>query len=146
MLTDVLGQCKIVDSIITRGSADVNGASADVRGFQSVLIRASFAAAGDTFAASTLYSDIELEHCDDNSTWVDCSNADLSAYVTSTASNTGTLCEVDANAEAGQAYTARYIGSKRYVRAVLKITGTHTNGTATAVQFMLSASKDVPVV
>jgi hypothetical protein len=112
-------------------TSDANGASVDRLGYEGpVTFMAQLGVAGDTLSASVKI-EAEVQHCDDNSTWVAAADADIETAVTGT--NTGTFASVQASGNANQTYTGRYIGSKRYVRCVMNLTGTHTNGTPSAV-------------
>jgi len=111
-------------------TADVNGASIDRKDHDGALFIAAVGASGDTLSGS-VYLEIELEHCDDNSTWVDCDNSDLSSSVTG--NNTGTAAKIDAADEDDLVYTVAYMGIKRYVRPVLNVTGTHSSGIPVSV-------------
>ena len=121
-------------AIVALGAAaDTNGVTIDTAGAEqcdSLEFVANVGAAGDTLSG-TVKIELELEHSDDGTTWADCANTDLTNSVTGT--NAGTWAVIDADAEAGQVYRVGYIGSKRYVRAVSNITGTHTNGTPIAI-------------
>jgi hypothetical protein len=110
-------------------TADANGASVDRKGYDGVLFQWSIGVSGDTLSGS-VYSELELEHSDDNSTFTDCADANLSASVTG--NNTGTAAKIDDAAEDDVIVTVAYLGTKRYVRPVYNITGTHTNGTPTS--------------
>ena len=123
-------------------TADVNGISIDTQGFSSAILVAHIGLSGDTLSGS-VKAELELEHCDDNATWVDCANADLqnpdtgaAGHVTGT--NTGTFALIDDPAEDELLYAVRYVGSKRYVRMVYNITGTHTVGTPVSAKAYLS--------
>lgn len=107
-------------------TADANGTGVDTRGFDSTTIVVLVGESGDTLSGS-VYIEVEVEDSPDDSAWTDCDNADLTSYVTGT--NTGTIAKIDAAAEDDVVVHAGYIGDKRYVRPVINVTGTHTNGT-----------------
>ena len=106
-------------------TADANSASADLLEYDGALLMANIGITGDTLSGS-VYLEIEAEHSDDNSTWVDCADADISTTVTGT--NTGTLAKIDDAAEDDVTVVAAYMGRERYVRLVYNVTGTHSNG------------------
>lgn len=106
-------------------TADANGTSIDLQGFNQCLLIGHVGTAGDTLSGSVKI-ELEVEESDDNSTFTDVANSDLTAYVTG--SSTGTFASVQASGSVGVFMTA-YRGTKRYVRVVYNITGTHTNGT-----------------
>ena len=107
-------------------TADQNGTSVDLAGIRSALIVAAVGESGDTLSGS-VYIELEVEHCNDDSTWVDCADADLLNSVTG--NNTGTFAKIDADGEDGVIYTTQYVGTKRYVRVVINVTGSHSVGT-----------------
>lgn len=112
-------------------TADQNTASTDLSGFNSLLLIASVGLSGDTLSGSVKI-EYEVEHSDNNSTWVDCADADLIDAVAG-ATNTGTFAVVNSAATDETVYKASYIGGKRYVRVVINVTGTHTNGTPQSI-------------
>lgn len=116
--------------LLSTGTTDRTGTAVDMLGYDRCTFIAVFGAPGDTLSGS-VYVTVELEHSDDNSTFSDCADADLSTAVSG--ATTGTICKVDANGEASLSYAATYIGKKRYVRPYVNLTGTHTNGTINAV-------------
>lgn len=81
---------------------------------------------GDTLSSS-VYIEVEIEESDDNSTFTDVADADLDAYVNGT--NDGCIAKIDAPTEDSLVLEVEYHGTKRYVRPVINVTGTHTNGT-----------------
>jgi len=111
--------------LLSTASTDRTGTAVDMLGYNRCTFIASFGAPGDTLSGS-VYVTVELEESVDNSTFTDVADADLSTAVDG--ATTGTICKVDANGEASLSYAATYIGSKRYVRPIVNLTGTHTNG------------------
>lgn len=111
-------------------TADANATSIDLQLHESNILAVYLGDSGDTLSGSVKI-ECELEHSDDNSSFSDCADTDLSAAVTGT--NTGTFAVVDAPAEDSAIFKVMYKGSKRYVRVVLNFTGTHTNGCPCAV-------------
>jgi len=100
-------------------------ASFDVQNYGSLMFLALVGQSGDTLSGS-VYAELELEHSDDDSTFEACADADLSEAVTGT--NTGTFAKIDDPAEDEAVFKVGYKGHKRYVRPVVRLTGTHTNG------------------
>lgn len=107
-------------------TADTNSASVDLKSHQNALFAVAVGESGDTLSASVKI-ELELEESDDDSTFTDVADADMTGEVAGT--NDGCFAVIDAAAEDDAVYTAQYHGSKRYVRAVINVTGTHTNGT-----------------
>jgi hypothetical protein len=106
-------------------TADANGASIDLKSHQNALVCVAVGESGDTLSGSVKI-ELELEESTDDSTFTDCADADVIGYVAGT--NDGCFGVIDAAAEDDAVYTCQYIGSKRYIRPVINVTGL-TNGT-----------------
>jgi hypothetical protein len=107
-------------------SVDVNGTGVDLTGFSSAALVVNVGAAGDTFSGS-VKTNLIIEDSDDNSTYTAVtSNTDVTG---GTVDSSGIFQTIDANGEAGKTYGIGYVGGKKYIRAVIDIVGTHTNGT-----------------
>lgn len=117
---DSLTAVQSIDPVTLTG--DANGTGVDLAGFESALVIVAVGESGDTLSGSVKV-DLELEHSDDNSTWSDCAAADTVGEVS--AGNFGTI---DAAAEDDACFQVAYVGGKRYIRPVINLTGTHTNG------------------
>ena len=123
-------------------TADDAGASADLAGYNSCELEFTVGVSGDTLSGS-VYANLEVQHSDDDSTFAAVANADLTTSVTS--DNVGTIAKVDAAAEDDAVFRARYIGKKRYVKCVLNLVGTHTNGIPVSSVIRRSAKNNNPV-
>lgn len=130
---------QVVDPVL---AADADGASVDMQGYRKVAFYALVGESGDTLGAG-LYLELELEDSDDNSTFADCADADITNSVTG--NNTGTFAKVDAAAEDDAVFMCEYLGNKRYVRPVVSITGTHTNGMPIGILALRSGDSSLPV-
>lgn len=127
----------MLDTIVfgdTPGDSD--GTTIDMQGFDSLMIVASFGIEGVTLGTAKFY--VEVEHSADDPaapgtplSWADCADADLSKTVVG--ATTGTLCLVDANAEAPAVYWTTYRAGKRFVRVHINEEGTNSTGTPLAV-------------
>ena len=106
-------------------TADQNGTGVDTRGFDSTTMIFDVGITGDTLSGS-VFVELEVEDSPDNSVWTDAADVDLTNFVTGT--NTGTVAKIISNSDDARLYTTGYIGDKRYVRGVVNLTGTHTNG------------------
>ncbi len=111
-------------------SAAANGTGVDLQGYESAVAILSCGGEGDTLSSS-VYFEVSLEHSDDDSTYTDCAQADISD---GTISAGGIWLKLDGTANgnpdsAGEIYRVGYRGGKRYIRMVLAKTGTHSNGT-----------------
>lgn len=111
---------------------DKNFASVDLLHHDGCRVCVHLGNSGDTLSGS-VYLELEVEHSDDDSTWVDVPDVELTSTVTGT--NTGTFLLANAPTEDSGIFTTAYLGTKRYIRCVLNVTGTHTNGTPIAVQY-----------
>ena len=123
-------------------TADTNGTSIDMQGYDSLMVVACLGASGDTLSASVKI-ELELEESDDNSTFTDVADADMHNTVTGT--NTGCFGVIDDPAEDSAVYRTGYKGNARYVRPVVNLTGTHTNGTEIAIVMLRSNADNQPV-
>lgn len=143
MLRELVGKLKLVSSLLPAvRTADANGSAADLQGYDSAEIVAHIGLSGDTLSGS-VKMEVEVEHSDDNSSWSDCADADLSSTVTGT--NTGTIAVIDAAADDEQIYKSGYKGNKRYVRVVFNYTGTHTNGLPASAMIIAGHPHQAPV-
>ena len=123
-------------------TADANSTGFDTRNSDDVTIAFIVGASGDTLSGS-VYIECELEESDDNSVWTDVADVDVTNSVTGT--NTGTAAKIDDPAEDDTIVKVGYKGYKRYVRGVLNVTGTHSNGTPTAIIALSGGNRIVPV-
>jgi len=123
-------------------TADKNSSSVDMTEYRDVGFIVSIGAPGDTFD-STVYAELEVQDSDDNSTFAAVADAYITNSVTGT--NTGTFAKVDADGECETKYLTQYRGPKQYVRVVINVTGTHTNGTPYSVVAMRSGLRNLPV-
>jgi hypothetical protein len=135
VVKDISNNLKIANSVLPLlRTADVNGTGVDTQDSVGVACVGHVGTSGDTLSGS-VYLALEVEHSDDNSTWADCADADIDAAVTG--ANTGTFAKIDDAAEDDAVYKCNYIGSKRYVRVVGNLVGTHTNGISFSAVVML---------
>ena len=123
-------------------TADANSTGFDTRDSDDVTIAFIVGASGDTLSGS-VFIECELEESDDNSVWTDVADVDVTNSVTGT--NTGTAAKIDDPAEDDTIVKVGYKGYKRYVRGVLNVTGTHSNGTPTAIIALSGGNRYVPV-
>ena len=143
MLHDIKNTIKVtqlVDPAAT--TADVDSASVNMQGYNSVMFVVNVGETGDTLDGSN-YIELEIEESTDDSTFTDAADADVRDTVTGT--NTGTFAKIDDGAEDDAVYTAQYTGNQRYARVVLNVTGTHTNGTPISVTSLQTAADVLPV-
>jgi len=109
-------------------SVDADGAAVDLQGFRGgCLFTALVKDSLDTLNGTTTFLELEIEESVDNSTWTDVADGDLSDVVVGT--NDGAFAKIIASTMTSNIYQTQYKGGCRYVRCVLNVTGTHTNGT-----------------
>ena len=126
-MRDLVNQGGEIIALVTATiTADADGAGIDLANYRGCTFYAVMGDSGDTLSGS-VYIELELEESDDDSTYTDCADADVQGAVTGT--NTGTFAVVNAPTEDQTVFATRYLGTKQYVRAVVNVTGTHTNGT-----------------
>ena len=131
---------QVVDPVVI--TSDANGASVDMKGYGSVAFYALVGESGDTLSGS-VYIELEIEDSDNDSDWADAVDADVRSSVTG--NNTGTFAKIDAATEDDAVFLGQYDGSSRYVRPVINVTGTHTNGTPIGIIAVQSMADVLPV-
>ena len=98
-------------------TADANGTGVDLAGYESATVLFEFGNSADTLS-ETVYVVGVVQESANNSDFTDVAAADL----------IGTCPTIDAPAEDTTTAAVGYRGSKRYIRAKLDFTGTHTTG------------------
>lgn len=102
----------------TSAAADTNGHT--YAGFYIV-----YGATGDTLSASVSFECKLTESNDLAGTYTDVDSTDIDSTQATVVNNFGLI---DANSEDSETYGLGYKGSKRYVKVVATVTGTHSNG------------------
>ena len=116
-----------VPAVVT---ADADGTTVDLKGFQSAMVVVNSGIEGDTLSGSVKF-DFILEESDDDSSW---SAVTSSTSVTEgSVDGSGIFLTLDANGETPQISQIGYIGGKRYIRCKIDATGSHSNGTPMGV-------------
>lgn len=123
-------------------NSDTNSSGLDLQDSDDAVLLVHFGDSADTLSGTNKI-EIEIEESDDNSTFTDVANADLTNYVTGT--NAGTIAVIDAPTEDQLVLPVGYRGSKRYIRAVLNFSGTHTTGIPCAVLGARGRNRAMPV-
>ena len=118
----------------TTTTAAANGTGVDLQGYSSSTLFLFSGAEGDTLSSS-VYFEISIEHSDDNSTFTDCSQTDIT---NGTIAAGGIWLKIDGTAggnpdTTGMIAQVGYVGGKRYIRGVIAKTGTHSTGTILAM-------------
>ena len=111
-------------------TAAANGTGVDLAGYSSATLVAFIGAEGDTLSSS-VHFEISLEHSDDNSTFTDVTQSDIT---NGTIASGGIWLKLDGTSggdpdTTGLVTQVGYVGGKRYIRGVIAKTGTHSNGT-----------------
>ena len=129
-------------------TSDANGTSVDMRGYNAVCFIVDVGIEGDTLSGSVMF-EFEIEDSSDNSTFADAANADVldgAGAAGTTGSNNGTFATVDANAEIPARFLGFYTGTARYVRPVINVTGSHSNGTPISIIAIRCKADVLPAV
>ena len=113
-------------------TADANGASVDLRGYDGCAFVALLGIEGDTLSGSVKL-DLEMEDSADDSTFANCAVADVLDKAGAVSTGAALWGTIDANAEIPNHFIGIYIGTARYVRPVVNVTGSHSNGTPIAI-------------
>ena len=119
-----------------------NIAAVDVSGFESVMFVAVVGRAA-VEPADDKYLEIELAHSDDNATFTECSSHEIVGAIEGQ-DNSIFAC-IKAAPERNTSFIASYIGSKRYVRPVIKATGDLGDGVLVGIAAILQGAKYLPV-
>ena len=134
-MRDISNRTKSVNTVDPKViTSDTNGTGVDLQGFESAMVVFTVGIEGDTLSSSVKF-EIHLEHSDDNSSF---SAVTASTDVTEGSVNRdGTFVTLDDSAESPSIHQIGYIGGKRYIRAVVDATGSHSNGTPMACVVVL---------
>jgi hypothetical protein len=119
------GKVAVVPPIVGNNDTEgnVGGTGTDLAGYAGALIEYNFGISGDTLSGSVKVQ-ATLEESD----------ALASGYTAVDAADyVGTLPLIDDAAEDPAVHLVAYLGSKRYIRAAIDFTGTHTNGMPIAI-------------
>jgi len=117
-MRDLNDQVDVALSLVpaARVNGTLNGTGVDLRGYDSAMLVVSFGAYTDGTHTPS------LQHSDDNSSFATVTAAELTAAFTAVSSAGG----------ANSVQRVGYLGSKRYVRAVLTVTGATTGALSDA--------------
>jgi hypothetical protein len=115
----------------------------DVTGFDSASFMVTVGAA-NVEPADDKHVQIRLVHSNDNVNFVDCTDSEVLGSLPSML-NPGTFAHLKAAVAADTAYIAGYIGDKRYVRPVIKVTGNLGDGVIIGIAAVLHGTKYRPV-
>ena len=123
--------------VVASGNATTtNSTGVDLQFFEGAFVTVSSGVEGDTLAANLKY-DFKLQHSDDDSTYTDCTQSE----VTDVAISSGIFLTLDDNAETPQVTGIGYIGGKRYLRVSVVRTGNHSTGTPISINVLKGAAR-----
>lgn len=114
-----LGVASSLSPNVVNNDTDGTGLAVDLRGYNSALVVFHVGVSGDTLSVS-VYLELRVQESADGSSWADVAAADLDGVQ---------ALKIDDAAEDDVVHTVGYKGSKRYLRAFVDTTGTHTVGT-----------------
>ena len=143
MIRDFINNLKVdqvIDPVVH--TADVDGASVDLLGYEGCVFIGLIGESGDTLSGS-VYAELEIEESVDDSTFTDVDDGDIVGEVAGT--NDGCFAFVDAAAEDDAVFTVQYNGSSRYVRPVINVTGTHSNGIPIGIIAIRFGKRSLPI-
>ncbi len=123
-------------------TADGTSSSIDMQQYRNCAMLFVIGNSGDTLSGS-VFMELEIQVSDDNSTFTAAPDVDVKNTVTGT--NTGTVALINAPTEDSLTVWGEYTGSSRYVRAVVNLTGTHSNGTPVSVVGFRTNPNELPV-
>ena len=115
----------------------------DITGFDSASFTVMVGAA-NIDPADDKHVQIRLVHSNDNVNFIDCSDSEVLGSAPGLLA-TGTFAHLKEAPAANTAYMASYIGDKRYVRPVIKVTGDLGTGVIIGIGAMLRGTKYRPV-
>lgn len=123
--------------VVASGNATTtNSTGVDLQGFEGAFVSVASGVEGDTLAANLKY-DFKLQHSDDDATYSDAEQKD----VTDVAISSGIFLTLDDNAETPQVTGIGYIGGKRYIRVSVVRTGNHSTGTPISINVLKGAAR-----
>ena len=138
-MKDLANNIKMVQSLAPAVVAsDTNGSGVDLLGFESASVVVDTGAEGVTLSSSVKI-DFKLEESDDDSTYTAVTSND--SVSDGAVDSNGIFLTLDDNAESPQIMTIGYLGSKRYIRVVADLTGSHSTGTAMSASVILSHAR-----
>jgi len=140
-MRDLMQDIQIVQTIVpivANNTAEGTGLGVDRKGFEAAELLVHVGDSGDTLSGS-LYWTIKLQENDVDTagTYADVAAGDIIGP------NQGLV--IDAPAEDQRIVRIGYKGKKKWLRALLTQTGTHTNGTPLGAVFILGSPAVRPI-
>jgi hypothetical protein len=139
MLRSMKSVVSVVSSIlpnVVNNDTDGTGVGVDLRGYHSALVIFHVGASGDTLSGSVKLELRVQESAELATGYTDVAQADLEGVQATT---------IDDAAEDEVVHVFGYKGSKRYIRAFVDATGTHTNGTPCSAVVVRGLPTHAPV-
>lgn len=114
----------------------------DVSSFESALFSVLVGAAA-VEPTNDRHAQVRLQHSNDNVNFSDCLDNEVVGTVAGV--STGTFAHINARPDINTKFMASYIGDKRYVRPMIKITGELGDGVIIGISAILQGPKYRPV-
>jgi hypothetical protein len=116
---------KALETIVVNNDSEGTGEVIDLQGFEAAEMVVNVGESGDTLSGSVKF-DLILQEGEesDGSDMAAVSDADDLIGASSS-----TFQTIAAASEDGAVYSVGYVGTYRYIRLYVDVTGTHTNGT-----------------
>lgn len=136
MKRDLHNNITLVQSIVpivVNNDTEGTGVGVDTKGFEAAEMVFHFGDSGDTLSGALSILPVLQESDTLGSGYTDVAAADL----------LGALTIIDAPAEDQVVQSVGYVGNKRYIRAFLDTTGTHTNGTPCSAVAILHRDRHI---
>lgn len=118
-LYDSVSVATTIVSVVLNDDTEGTGVGADLAGYSTALAIVNVGISGDTLSG-TVYHTIKLQESADNITFTDVAAADMEG---------ANAVVIDDAAEDPVTIVWGYKGSKRYIRVIDDVSGTHSNGT-----------------
>jgi hypothetical protein len=126
-----------IASIICNNDTEGKGAAVDLKGYEGALMIFNIGISADTLSGSVLLTP-KLQESDTTT------DGDFTDVAAGDMLGDEDLTVIDDAAEDPDVQRVSYIGSKRYIRAVVDTTGTHTNGTPLGAVCVLGYPRHMP--
>lgn len=140
---NTLKAIKAMEANVVNDDTDGTGEVVDLRGYEAAMLVVNVGESGDTLSGSVKLN-LELKHGDE-SNLSDAEDVAVADMLGEAGTTDGLFAVIDADGEDGQVYVIGYVGNKRYVRFDVDTTGTHTNGTPIAAEWILGGKSNMRV-
>lgn len=127
---------KSILPIVGNNDTEGTGTGVDLKGYEGCLVIFEVGVSADVLSGSVLLT-LQVQESDDDAAYSNVAAADLIGGANGIV--------IDDPAEDDVIHVRGYNGSKRYVRAFIDFTGTHTNGTPIAATVVRGLPRHVGV-